>query len=140
MKINNRNGDNIMAGLADADDIAKQWPKSDLLLLLGFPTLARNNICRWYWGKQDTVSLDEVFDLVISSDKDPRPGYLISKMLDIRCVGKKAFLNVVNTMSLLDFGEKCNLVWKSKYTQFLTAHRVKGSRDLSWSFPITDRD
>lgn len=88
--------------------------------------------------KQDNITLAEVFELVISSQNDPRPGYLISKMLDTGCVGKMTFLSVVRYMAGLDFGNRCNLVWKSKYKQFASAHRVKGSRVHSWSFPITD--
>ncbi len=124
--------------MARADDMTKQWPKLDLLLSLGFPESASNNICEWYWKKKETVTLAEVFEVVISSEKDPRLGYLISKMLDIRCVGKKTFLKVVSSMAGLDFGKQCNLVWKNKYTKFFNAHRVKGSRKHSWSFPITD--
>jgi len=128
----------LMDELSQIDDIKKQWPKYELLSLLGFPKAVRNNLCRWYWGEQDTVSLAEVFELVISSEKDPRPGYLISKILEVRCIGKETFLKVVNSLAEIDFGEKTNLVWKQKYTQFLNAHRVKGSRKHSWSVPITD--
>ncbi len=109
----------------DGNYMTKQWPKSDLLLSLGFPKPARNRLCRWYWEKQDTVTLAEVFELVISSEKDPRPGYLISKMLDIRCVGKKSFLSVVSSMARLDYGKQYNLIWESKYTQFLNDSRGK---------------
>lgn len=129
---------NIAADLASVDDMTKQWPKSDLLLSLGFPVAARKNLCRWYWEKQDNITLAEVFELVLSSHKDPRPGYLISKMLDIGCIGKMTFLSVVRYMGRLDFGIKCNLVWKNKYQQFANAHRVRGNREGSWSFPITD--
>jgi hypothetical protein len=138
MRMANQDGNNIGADLAAADDMTKQWPKSDLLLFSGFPASARNSLCRWHWEKQDAVTLAEIFELVISSDKDPRPGYLISKMLDIRCVGKKNFLSVVTYMAGLDFGKQCNHVWKGRYTQFENAHRVRGSRKYSWSFPVTD--
>ncbi len=134
----NQDKNNIGTELAHVDDMMKQWPKSELLLFLGFPKSLRNGLCRWYWEKQETVTLAEVFELVISSEKDPRPGYLISKLLDCRCVGKKTFFNVVNFMTRLDFGKQCNLVWKSKYTQLLNAHRVKGSDEYNWSFPITE--
>ena len=120
--------------------MAKQWPKSDLLLYLGFPTLARKSLCNHYWKNQDTITLTEVFELVISSIKDPRPGYLISKMLDVQGVGKKAFLYAVNTMAEIDFGKKCNLIWKLKYAKFLDAKRVKGGRKHCWSVPITDEE
>ena len=84
----------LMDELSQIDDIKKQWPKYELLSLLGFPKAVRNNLCRWYWGEQDTVSLAEVFELVISSEKDPRPGYLISKILEVRCIEKKHSLRL----------------------------------------------
>lgn len=131
-------GNDFSIEVANADDMMKQWPKSDLLLFCGFPKMARKSLYRWFWGEKDTLTLYEVFELVISSEKDPRPGYLISKMLDARCVGKKTFLGVMGSMAELDFGKQCNLVWKSKYANFLNAHRVKGSCQYGWSFPITD--
>jgi len=124
--------------LANADDMTKHWPKVKLLFFLGFPTAARNNLCHWHWGKQDDVTLAEVFELVISSERDPRAGYLISRMLDVRCVGKTAFLRVVRYMAGLDFGKQCNLAWKIKYSHFLNASRAKGSNVYCWSFPITE--
>lgn len=124
--------------LANADDMTKQWPKSSLLSFCGFPASARNSLCRGYWEHQEGLTLAEVFELVISSDIDPRPGYLISRMLDVRYVGRKSFLAVIRHMETLDFGQQCNLVWQGKYAQFADAHRAKGSGDLSWSFPITD--
>ncbi len=133
-----QDGNHIGADLANADDMTKEWPKLELLLLLGFPASARNSLCRWYWKEKDAVTLAEVFELVISSDRDPRPSYLISKMLDVQCIGIKTFFSVVSHMAELNFGKRCNLVWKNKYKQFLNAHRVKGSRKRSWSFPITD--
>ena len=129
---------NIKYELSKFDDIAKQWPKFDLLYSLGFPVAARNNICRSYWDKQETISLSDVFEIVISSQQDPRPGYIISKMLDVSMVGKTTLLNVLRTMSTIDFGKKSNLVWNQKYTQFRESHRVKGSRVHCWSFPITE--
>lgn len=130
--------DNILKELARTDDITKPWPKLDLLFSLGFPESARNNICGWYWKNQETASLAEVFEVVISSEKDPRPGYLITKMLDFRNVGIKTFLKVVNSFSEIDFGQQCNLIWKNKYTMFLNSHRLRGSRKHSWSSPITE--
>lgn len=121
-----------------ADDIAKKWPKFNLLYSLGFPKAARNNICRTYWDKQETISLSDVFEIIISDQNDPRPGYIISKMLDVSMVGKTTLLNVIKAMSKIDFGEKCNLIWKQKYAQFRKSHRVKGSRLHCWSFPISE--
>lgn len=141
MHMTYQDGNNISEEVANADDMMRQWPKSDLLLFCGFPKLARKSLCRSYWGKTDTLTLAEVFEIVITSEEDQHPGYLISKMLGLGYIGKKTFLSVVNSMACLYFGKQCNLAWKSKHTKFLNAHRVKkGSRKYCWSFPITDED
>ncbi|MBU1170177.1 MAG: hypothetical protein KKD44_11490 [Proteobacteria bacterium] len=130
---------NIKNELPKTDDIEKQWPKFNLLYSLGFPVAARNNICRTYWDNRETISLSDVFEIIISNTSDPRDGYLISKMLDVSMVGKTTFLNVIRAMSKIDFGTKCNVVWEFKYAQFRNSHRAKGARVHCWSFPITEK-
>jgi hypothetical protein len=126
--------------LSNADDIGKLWPKSDLLPFLGFPKPALSSLYRWNWGKQGTVSLDDVFELVISSGSDLRPGYLVSKMLDVQCIGRVTFLKVVTSMAGINFGNQCNLIWNDKCGIFLGAKRVKGNRRFDQSFSITNED
>lgn len=134
----NRNANNILKELTSADDITKPWLKFDLLFSLGFPLSVSNNICERYWINKETVTLAELFEVVISSEKDPRAGYLITKLLDFRCVGIKTFLKVVKSFSEIDFGKQCNLIWENKCKMFLNAHRVRGSRKHSWSSPINE--
>jgi hypothetical protein len=126
--------------LSNADDIEKPWPKSDLLPFLGFSKRSLNSLCRWHWGKQNTVCLGDIFELVISSRKDLRSGYLFSKMLDVRRIGKMTFLEVVTSMAGINFGNQCNLIWKDKCEIFLGAKRVKGILRFDQSFPITEED
>ena len=128
----------ILAELAVADDITKKWPKEELLLALGFSVAATNNLCNWHWKDKDSVTLEEIFELVISSDKDPRPGYLICRMLDFRHFGRKGFFAIMHRLSNVNLGEKCNSFWKAKHQLFLAAHRVKGLHPYNWSFPITE--
>ncbi|BBO87038.1 hypothetical protein [Desulfosarcina ovata] len=132
-----QNVKDILKEMTESDDITKPWPKLDLLFSLGFPETLRNNICQWHWHNQEAATLDEVFEFVISSEKDPRPGYLIAKMLDFRNVGIKTYLKLVNTLSEINFGPRCNLVWENKYTTFLNSHRVRGIK-FNWSKPITE--
>jgi len=127
----------LLTELAVGDDVTKKWPKADLLLALGFPTAARNTLCKWHWKEKDTATLAEVFELVISSDEDTRPGYLVSRLLDFRNVGRKCVLDVIHHMSGLDFGPNCNLLWKARHQRFLYAHRLKGAGEGKWSFPLT---
>jgi hypothetical protein len=133
-----RPGKNILADLAAADDLRRKWPKIDLLHSLGFPIAVRQNICFSYLSEENYITLTDVFEIVISSKKDPRPGYLISKMLDCQCVGRVAFLKAVNHISQLDLGTQGNLAWKKRYKKFKEAHRAKGSRQQSWSFALTE--
>jgi hypothetical protein len=104
---------------------------------LGFGKAVVRNLCEWHWREKEAVSLAEVFELLVSPDQAPRPGYLICRILDFRTVGRKNFLELVKGISSMDFGSKCNAAWQERYQLFLAAHRVKGARDYSWSFPIT---
>ncbi len=49
LHMTNQDKNNIGTELAHVDDMMKQWPKSELLLFLGFPKSVRNGLCRWYW-------------------------------------------------------------------------------------------
>lgn len=129
---------NLLAELRDADDVSREWPKNDLLFTLGFAASVRRNLCDWHWEGRGSVSLEEVFELVISSDQDPRPGYIISRLLDIRGAGRKGLLELVRRISCLELGGKCNSAWRAKYQRFVDSHRVKGAGDYNWSFPLTE--
>lgn len=128
---------NILAELIAADDPTGEWPKAELLVALGFRPGVNRNLCEWHWGDRESVSLAEIFELLISSNRDPRPGYLICPILDCRNVGRKGFLQLVQNMSRIDFGPKCRAAWQERHQLFLAAHRLKGPGDYSWSFPIT---
>ena len=127
---------NIEADIAKADDLMRPWSISELLVFLGFPKQAQN-VLQWCWREKETVTLSEVFDLVISCDEVLRSGIIISKMLNVRCIGIKTFHTVVRHMTGLNFGKNCNRVWKAKYNFFLHARRVKGSLTIGWTAPIT---
>ncbi len=126
---------NIKDELLNADDMTKQWPKWELVSALGFPSLAKNSLCKQYWSEQKTVTLREIFELVISSEKDRRPGYLITTILDMRCIGITSYFKMIKSMSEANFGKKCNAIWQVKYARYLAAKRVRG-KIYSYSKPI----
>ena len=129
----------FVSELVTHDDIFKQWPKWDLLEFLDFPAKAKKNLCRHYWGQQDTINLNDVFEVLISSERDHRPEYLISPMLDARNIGKTTFLKVIDSMAKVNFGERCNLIWKQKYQQFLDSKRIRGRRQHYYTKPIAQK-
>jgi len=126
---------NIGADIAKADDLMRPWSIPELLVFLGFPIQARNGL-QWYWKEKEAVTLSEMFELVISCDAVPSSGIIISKVLNVRCIGIKTFHTVVKHMAGLNFGKKCNRVWKEKYKLFQNARRVKGSLTIGWTAPI----
>ena len=128
----------ILAELTAADDLTKKWPKVDLLMALGFRMAAARNLCEYHWADREFVSLAEIFELLVSSDRDPRPGYLICRILDFRNIGRKGFLKLTSNLSRMDFGPICNSAWQEKYQQLMKAHRLKGLSNYSWSFPVTE--
>ena len=130
---------NIKGEIIGRDDLNWEWPKKLLLTDLEIPSTVKNTILRWYKHEQDKMTLIELFDLVISNETDPREGYLISPLLELRYIRKSGFLGTVNSISKIRFGNRCNGAWELKYSRFLNAHRVKGELIHSWSFPITEK-
>ncbi len=128
----------LLADLPLLDDIDAQWPKHVILVALGFPSSVTKALCQYRWDDRETVSLGEIFELLISSDSDPRPGYIVSRLLDCRMVGKKSVVHVIENIAAIDFGRQCNLAWGERYRRYRDSHRMKGSGTHSWSFPITE--
>lgn len=129
---------NILAEVTAADDLTRDWPKVELLKALGFRLGVTKNLCETLWEDRESVPLAEIFELLVSSDRDPRPGYLICRILDFRSVGRKGFLELASNLSRMDFGPRCNSAWQEKYQQLMKAHRLKGLSNYSWSFPVTE--
>ena len=128
----------LLSDLPVVDDIDAEWPKQIILIGLCFPPSVKNALCNHHWNDRNAVSLGEIFELVISDDADPRPGYIVSPLLDIRTAGKKNTIGVIERIATIDCGRRCNLAWAAKYKKFRASHRMKGSGDLSWSFPLTE--
>jgi hypothetical protein len=129
----------MLEKISQTDDPKKLWPKEELLSSLGMPTRIKSSVCAIIWRDQEMISLHDVFELIISDERDPRPGYLISKLLDQRNVGKKSFLAIVDHLHQLNLGTQCNQLWDEKYQRFLNADRVKGSSCQRWAFAISEK-
>jgi hypothetical protein len=134
----NQNKKDIENDLVKIDDIEKEYPQMELLSFLGFSPAISKMLCRSYWSEKHTVTIQEIFEVVISDEIDHRPGYLISKMLDVPMIGAKTFLFIVDHINKRRLGPETKKAWRKKYIKYLQAHRVKGGRIHSWSSPITE--
>jgi len=120
-----------LQALVKADDLKKKWPKEKLISAFVFPARVHNVMLHFRWKDQDEICLEELLEFIISSDKDPRPGYIVSRFLGYRNVGKKGFWEAIDRLNAVDFGEKGNALWQSKYRELKSSYRVYGLGHLS---------
>ena len=118
-----------------ADDLDRKWKVEDLLDAL-LPTQKPRNALAycWKWDNVEAVSLRELMDLTILPEAEPRPGYLVSSLLDLRNIGVTGFWSVVDRLSALDLGERCNAEWNRRLIKLKGTWRMQGVR-MTWSKP-----
>ena len=123
--------------LLNTKDPNRKWPAEEMIQALGLPIRLAHSFSHHDDEPPRQLSLQELFDLVISDDDDPRPGYLISPMLDRRCVGMKAFWKAVAGLNAADFQSNIKEIWRLKHEKMLRSLRVIGSERYKWSKPLS---
>ena len=126
----------LLGEIRQADDLEKKWTVVDLLDALGLITVTRNALVNHFkWKKSNEISLRELMDLAISPKRDSRPGYLITPLLSLRYVGTRGIWSVVNGLTKVNLGERCNQEWKQRLERLKGCRRIRGGRPYSWSQP-----
>jgi len=122
--------------MQQADDLNRKYNVNDLLEVLNPAAMTRKALANfWEWKKVEEVSLRELMDMAIVEETDPKPGYLVTQLLDLRCVGIKGFWSVVNRLTALDLGARCNAEWSRRRIKLKGCWRVYGVRH-GWSKPL----
>ncbi len=122
--------------IRQADDLDKKWVVVDLVDALRLITVTRYALVNHFkWSQTPEISLRELMDLAISQKTDSRPGYLITPLLNVRCVGAKGFWSVVNCLTKVDLGERCNQEWSERLERLKRCGRIRGATPYSWSKP-----
>lgn len=130
----------LLEDIRQADDLDRKWPVVDLIDALSSITVTRNALVNHFkWNQTDAISLRELMDVAISPEADSRPGYLITPLLSVRCVGKKGFWSVVNSLTKVDLGSRCNQEWDQRLERLKRAWRIRGDTPYSWSKPCEPR-
>ena len=110
-----------------------------MLHALDLPVCLRTHILHHRDDASRPTSLQDLFDWIISDDDDPRPGYLISPMLDYRNVGMKAFRETIAILNAAAFQPNIKEIWELKHKKMLRSLRVIGfnihacSKPLNWA-------
>lgn len=130
----------LLEEIRRADDLDRPWPAADLVGALHLPTVTSTALKRHFESTENpTTSLRNLMDLAISDAPDPRPGYMITPLLDLRCVGTKGFWSVINRLTELNLGESCRRYRQEKLAILQRSRRMKGPGPCSWSKPIAPR-
>ena len=118
--------------IRNADDLDKKWKVSFAVQALRPKIITQNSIIRYF---KPEVSLRELMDLTISPENHSKPGFLITPILDLRCVGVEGFWSMVSRFTQSDLGERCNEEWRKRLERLKVASRIVGGGQYSWSKP-----
>ncbi len=94
-----------------ADDLERIWPVEDLVDALGLLIVTRKRLLDHFekTGKSQ-ITLRELMDMCLDGPVD-RLNFMMPTLLKVRGIGKKGFWSVVNGLTSMDFGSRCNEEW-----------------------------
>jgi hypothetical protein len=73
-----------------------------------------------------------VFELAVAEKENPRPGYIVCKLINLRTIGPKTFLHVISCLNNTDMGQKCNEEWQLRYQKLKAAKRIITYNDSTY--------
>jgi hypothetical protein len=123
----------LREAIRSADDPDKMRPVKDLLDAIGLPVVTKKSLIYHFRAVgQRRVSLREFMNMSLDA---PVEGFdfMMSPLLKVRGVGKKGFWCVVNGLTGMDLGTKCNLEWQERLIKVKEEHQVTGATPYSTS-------
>jgi len=127
----------MLEEILNTNDPNRNWPAEAMLRALGLPIRLVHDFLPHEDGIPRQLSLQELFDFVISDADDPRPRFLISPLLDSRHLGMKSFRETVAVLNSTEFQPNIQKIWKLKHKKMEGSLRVKGFARYNWSKPLT---
>ena len=121
----------LRQGIRAADDLERMWPVEDLIDALGLIVVTRKRLMDHFVaaGKQQ-ISLRELMDMCLDAPVDGLD-FMMSPLLRVYGVGKKGFWSVVNGLTGMNMGNRCNEEWQWRLVKVKQEHRVKGATPYS---------
>jgi hypothetical protein len=93
--------------------------------------MTQNAIVSHYgWEETPRITLLDLMEFVISEKPHPKPGFLLTPLLHLRCVGVDGFWSMVGRLSQADLGESCNREWRRRSARLKDCARIAG-REIS---------
>jgi hypothetical protein len=110
-------GARLREEIRNADDPERLWPVSDLLNVLGLVTVTKKRLLEHFeqTGNRQ-VSLRALIDMCVDG---PVAGldFMMPPLLRVYGVGKKGFHSVINGLTALELGSRCNAEWQIRLSK-----------------------
>jgi len=104
----------LREGIRIADDPEKPWPVNDLADGIRLTGATKNRLPDHFVGiGKQQMSLQELMDMCSNGPPD-RYGWIAPALLRICGIGKYGFWSVVNGLTDMDLGNRCNEEWRKR--------------------------
>jgi len=114
-----------------ADDLERMWVVGDLVDAVGLIVVTKKRLRDHFVavGKVQ-LSFRELMDMCLDAPVEGLD-FMMSPLLRVRGVGKKGFWSVVNGLTGMNLGNRCNQEWKMRLAKVKQEHRVTGATPYS---------
>jgi hypothetical protein len=112
-----------------ADDLDKMWPVNDLADAIGLVVVTQKRLLDHFeaTGKSQ-ISLRELMGMCLAAPVEGL-GFMMPPLLRVRGVGRTGYWSVVNGLTGMDLGSRCNQQWQK------TMEKVKQERQVTGATP-----
>lgn len=107
------------------DDLDQEWITTDLLDALRLMTVTRKALSKLFESRE-VISLRNLMDVTILEMDDPKLAFRITKLLEVRYIGKKGFWSIIHGISHLVPGERCRREWEQRLDRLRHVWGISG--------------
>jgi hypothetical protein len=112
----------LREAIHSADDPDKLWAVKDLLDAIGLPVMTKKSLVYHFRGVgKQQVSLREFMDMCLDAPVEGLD-FMMSPLLRVYGVGKKGFWSVINGLTGMDLGSRCNQEWQKRLVKVKLQH------------------
>jgi hypothetical protein len=111
------------------DDLERMWPVEDLIDAVELIIVTRKRL-RDHFVEKGQVSLRELMDMCLDAPVEGLD-FMMSPLLRVYGVGKKGFWSMVNGLTGMDLGSRCNEEWQLRLVKVKQEHGVTGATPYS---------
>ena len=106
-------------------DLDRMWPVNDLVDAIGLIVVTRKRLLDHFAevGKQQ-ITLREFMNMCLDAPVEGLD-FMLSPLLRVHGVGKKGFWSVVNGLTGMDLGNRCNQEWQKRLVKVKQESEIK---------------